>query len=456
LKVLQDDIQDQTPRKPANADGEPSLQEAFKDAYVLIGVSALGVFDMRNFPFDNNVAGVEGQATMLDNLLSNDLISQAATGTGHAVMLMLMILGAIVFGLATLKFEAVPALLLGVLAFGGFGYIDTKLLFARAQDWNTGFIYLEMGTIFLFTLAAKYVVEEKNKKFIRSAFTKYVAPTIVDSIMKDPTKLSLGGERKDLTILFSDIRGFTTFSEKLDAKALSMFLNDYLGIMTKIVFAHDGTLDKYIGDAVMAFWGAPLDQPIHASNATKAAIAMIKALNENRERFLKTYGIEVDIGIGINTGAVSVGNMGSDTNFEYTVIGDHVNLASRLEGLTKAYAAKIVTTRFTLDSIQASGCPIPEHRVIDFVKVKGKHVAVELVQLLPDGISKQNAELFEEGRTLYKAQKWQEAIAKFKAAIEAAGPAGDGTAEVYIERCIEFEKSPPGPDWVGSWEMRTK
>jgi adenylate cyclase len=344
------------------------------------------------------------------------------------------------------------------------GFFDVKILFSQNNiNWNTSLLAIELFSIFVFTLAIKYVKEERNKKFVRGAFAKYVAPAVVDSILKDPAKLTVGGEKKDLTILFSDIRGFTTFSEKMDAKALSSFLNDYLGIMTEIVFANEGTLDKYIGDAIMAFWGAPLDQPRHAENACRAAVQMMQALAQNKDRFREQYGVEVDIGIGLNTGTVSVGNMGSSNNFAYTVIGDHVNLASRLEGLTKYYATSIVTTRFAFDSIKNSGRPEPEHRILDFVKVKGKKKAVELIQVLDRPMSREALEVFEQARQTYRLQKWDDAIGLFKKAndliiVKDGAKFGelDGACAMYIERCEKLKNSPPGPDWDGTWEMDSK
>ena len=454
------DLFNSSPSAPTDgrqlASGSATLS-VLKDAYVLIGVSATGVYDMRAFPFDPNVPGVEGHANILDNLLSGDSLSSATSGKGGGfyILLGLMIFGAFAFGYAMQKLESKQALLLFVVALGGVAVFDTRVLFKNNINWDTGFLGIEIFLIFVLTLAAKYMIEEKNKKFIKSAFSKYVAPSIVDSIMKDPSKLSLGGEKRDLTILFSDIRGFTTFSEQMDAKSLASFLNDYLGIMTKIVFAHDGTLDKYIGDAVMAFWGAPLDQPRHAYNCCMAALAMMRALAENRERFKSQYGVDVAIGIGINTGMVNVGNMGSENNFEYTVIGDHVNLASRLEGLTKAYGVSIVTTRFTLDHVKELGVPLPPHRTLDFVKVKGKKIAVELIQLTEGQLSEIGLKLFEEGKRLYTEQKWDAAIAKFTEANHALG-GGDGPCGVYIERCEEFKKIAPEAAWDGAWEMHSK
>lgn len=444
-------------RIPASA---PDKAGIFKDAYVLIGLTALGVFDMRAFPFDSNTPGVEGHATILDNLLSGDeLITGATSGQGNWMIFLLMTLGAIVFAYFTSKLEAVPALILFIASFGIVALLDQKVLFANNINWNTSFFYLEMMTLFFLTVAAKYVSEERNKKFIRGAFTKYVSPAVVDSILKDPTKLSLGGDKKELTILFSDIRSFTTFSERLDAKQLAKFLNEYLGLMTDIVFKHGGTLDKYIGDAVMAFWGAPLDQPAHANNACKAAAEMLQVLAAHKERFMKDYGIEVNVGIGINSGAVNVGNMGSSTNFSYTVIGDHVNLASRLESLTKYYGAGILTSRFTFEMIQKAGLQPPIHRTLDLVKVKGKKTAVEMIQIFENPVSEDVLKKFEIARSLYSRQKWDEAKAAFAQASEAMthDPAKlDGPCEMYMERCDYFKQNPPGDSWDGSWEMTSK
>jgi adenylate cyclase len=357
------------------------------------------------------------------------------------------------------RLGAVHAIVLFLGMFLVIGVVDFKILFNQNQNWNTVFLYTELITVFLITFAARYFQEEKDKKFIKGAFAKYVAPSIVDSILLDPTKLSLGGEKREMTIMFSDIRSFTTFSEKMDAKALAAFLNDYLGIMTKIVFANRGTLDKYIGDAVMAFWGAPLEDPEHATHACEAAAQMIKALADNRARFKSQYGIDVNIGVGINSGVVNVGNMGSDTNFEYTVIGDQVNLASRVEGITKEYGAEVITTKFTFDCIKKSGKDFPIHRILDDVKVKGKKNAVELIELNPVEYNAEGMKLFKEARVLYHAQKWDEAIAKFEAAdrlLAKSSDTHDGPCETYLERCKNFKEVPPASDWDGSWKMETK
>lgn len=433
--------------------------DVLKDAYLLVGVSALGVFDMRQMPFEENTPGVYGHANILDNLLSGDPLVSSSSSTGSTILFIIMTFGVLLFSYAIERLSAVPALLLILGTFASIGGIDFLYLFPNNENWNTVFLYLEIGTVFILILAAKYVIEERNKKFIRGAFSKYVSPEVVDSILKDPTKLSLGGEKRELTIMFSDIRSFTTFSEKMDAKTLASFLNDYLGIMTGLVYANHGTLDKYIGDAVMAFWGAPLDQPKHATNACKTAVQMLQALEQNVERYKRDYGIDVAVGLGINSGVVNVGNMGSEQNFEYTVIGDRVNLASRMEGLTKKYGVTMVTSRYTFDCITATGDELPHHRILDDVKVKGKKKAVELIQLLERQYPAESLALFAEGRSLYQKQKWDEAISKFeecnKIVKEAFGKA-DGPSEIFIERCQGFKAEPPEADWDGSWEMDSK
>lgn len=436
-----------------------SKTEALKDAVVLIGVSALGVYDIRAFPFDSNTPGVEGHANILDNLLSGDMLTRGEGKTSPIILLLLMVFGALAFAYSTQRLESIPALLLFLFVMGGFTIFDLKVLFENDVNWDSGFFYLEITALFVFTLAVKYVLEERNKKFIKGAFSKYVAPAVVDSILKDPAKLAVGGEKRELSILFSDIRSFTSFSEKMDAKRLAQFLNEYLSEMTEIVFQSEGTLDKYIGDAVMAFWGAPLDQPKHAANACRAAIQMQQALLTLRPRLKEKYDVEVNIGIGINSGSVNVGNMGSDRIFEYTVIGDHVNLASRLEGLTKAYGAGILTTRFTFNCIEAAGEPLPPHRVLDFVKVKGKAQSVELIQVLERDLSAEGLKEFEDARRLYEHQRWDDAIAKFQKANELlrfSPEAEDGPSLMYIDRCKEFKLQPPNADWDGSWTMTSK
>jgi adenylate cyclase len=415
---------------------------------------------MRAFPFDSNTPGVEGHATILDNLLAGDMLISTTAGPGFFWILILMSVGAILIAYMTERLDSVKALLSFIGAMALLGTIDVHFLFTRNQvNWNTSLLLAQLSAIFVFTISAKYVLEERSRKFIKGAFSKYVSAAVVDAIVKNPDKLSLGGDKKDLSILFSDIRGFTTLSEKMDPKALTGFLNTYLTDMTKIVFNTKGTLDKYIGDAVMAFWGAPIDSEDHASQSCEAAIQMQRKLDLERARFKQEFGINVEVGIGINSGVVSVGNMGSNDNLSYTVIGDDVNLASRLEGLTKYYGVKIVTTRQTIERIEAKSKTPPPHRTLDFVKVKGKKQAVEIIQVMEKEYPLQSLSLFQEARGFYAIREWDQAIAKFKQSIEtmhAALGESDGPSEMYLERCEYFKQNPPPSNWDGSWEMTSK
>ena len=337
--------------------------------------------------------------------------------------------------------------------------------------------------------------EEAKKQFLRSAFSRYVPPAVVDGIVADPSQLALGGDKKMLTVLFSDIRGFTTFSERLDAKQLVGFLNHYLGQMTDIVFAHRGTLDKYIGDAVVAFWGAPVGQDDHAVRAINAAIAMQQAVAAMRQAAQESWGIDLHVGIGLTSGVVNVGNMGSPTNFEYTVIGDRVNLASRLESLTKTYGALFLTTDDTLAEIARAGQPLPPHRVVDLVRVKGKHLAVtlgtvqvwlgqfvlawwvassvldsrlaapcstkvtelfldrSLVEVLVAPPDPAHSAGFEAARAQYLAREFAQAQAAFNQLYTSHG---QKLYQLYAARCDHWQTVQPAADWSGEWDMESK
>ncbi len=435
------------------------IKKKLEDAIVLFGVSATGIYDMRAFPFDSNVPGVEGHATGIDNLLAGDALRSANNIQLDWLPVILIVVLGFLFAFFFSKFEAIPSLLIFVAFFSIFGWIDIKVLFERNINLPSALLILEIGLIFILILAIRYILEEQNKKFVKQAFSKYLAPQVVDLVLKDPTKLTVGGERRELTILFSDLRGFTTFSEKLDPKTLSQFLNEYLSEMTEIIFEHEGTLDKYIGDAIMAFWGAPLHQTDHAERAWKAAVAMKKKLEEIAPAFKEKYGMEVSAGIGINSGEVSVGNMGSKRIFEYTVIGDHVNLASRLESLTRLYHCDILSTQYTVDKLPEAFKSQAYYRKVDAVVVKGKTLPVDLIQVSEVPIGDEILKSFIEAQTVFKARKWDEAIALFKqtsAMYEALHKTPDPVVEIFIKRCEEFKKNPPPETWDGAIEMRSK
>ena len=305
------------------------------------------------------------------------------------------------------------------------------------------------------TIEKKRHAQEKEKQVIKGAFQQYLAPSVIDELLKNPDKLKLGGEKKELTIFFSDIRGFTTLSEKLTPEQLVQLLNEYLSEMTDIVLKKNGLVDKYIGDAIMAFWGAPLDNPKHAESAAETVIEMKRKLEELQKNW-KTRGMPVvNIGVGLNTGNVIVGNMGSKQRFDYTVMGDTVNLASRLEGTTKEYGVLSIVSETTYDKIKDKGFVCRE---LDFIKVKGKNKPIKIFELVEkeDAVSaadRKFIKIFEEGLSLYRNRKWDEASDRF---VNALKMKDDLSSKNFIDRCKEYKKNPPPKDWDGSFTMTHK
>ena len=423
--------------------------ENFANKYVLVGVTAVDLHDSQVTPVSagREMAGVEIHANAMATILENKyLVSESKLFTLFTLF---------AFTLLAVATAHWPIAWLWLVIYIIYSFVSFDLGIIR----NLIYTPLAIILVNIASLIMRFLSERSQKEYIRKAFSYYLSDSVLKEILKDPSKLKLGGERKEITVLFTDIAGFTSISEKMDPVDLAKLLNDYLTRMTNIVFANKGVLDKYIGDAVMAFWGAPLDQPLHAFNACNSAIQMMRKLNEMKPLFKTKYDIEVNIGIGINSGPVSVGNMGSERIFEYTVIGDHVNLASRLEGLTKHYGVPIITTRFTCDAIQKSEKPLPPHRTLDHVKVKGKKNVVELIQVLEQDYCQPGLDSFEKGRQLYTAQKWDSASEKFKEASElfrSVNHLEDETCQVYLYRCATFKETPPNADWDGSWEMVSK
>jgi len=299
-----------------------------------------------------------------------------------------------------------------------------------------------------------YVTEEKSRKWITSVFGKYVSPVVIDNLIKNPDKIKLGGEKRNITIFFSDIRGFTPIAEQLNPEDLVRLLNDYLSEMTSIIRKDQGLVDKYMGDAIMAFWGAPLDQPNHAIMACSSSLQMMDKLKELQKKW-KNEGIpSFDIGIGINSGHAIVGNMGSSKRFDYTAIGDNVNLASRIEGLNKFFGTNIIITENTHKVIKNNF----ESRKLDIVKVKGKKKTILIYELLSKkgNLNKKQhdfIQLYEEGLNLYLKKEWKLAIKSFQTALKLKD---DNATNIFITRCQNFIKNPPPKDWDGVWEMDIK
>jgi adenylate cyclase len=313
-----------------------------------------------------------------------------------------------------------------------------------------------MLTVFgLYALNTAYgfFAETRNKRQMTKLFGQYVPPELAAEMSKDPAHYTMDGQSRDMTVLFSDIRGFTNFSEKLPPAELAEVLNAYLTTMTRIIQQHQGTIDKYIGDAIMAFWNAPIDLSDHATRAVRTALDMQAALPQLNREFAARGWPEVKIGIGVNTGRMSVGNMGSEFRMSYTVMGDAVNLGSRLEGVTKQYGVGILVTQPTVEAD-----PVHAFMKVDEVRVKGKETPVAIyVPLgakseLNDAVRQDQAD-FEAAFAHYQAQDWDAAEAVLRA-LDARAPRP--LYDVYLERIAHFREAPPSNDWDGVYVYTTK
>jgi adenylate cyclase len=317
------------------------------------------------------------------------------------------------------------------------------------------FPLLTLGLCYLTILMYHVIFEQSQQRALKGALSQYLSPGVMEEVVRDPSAIKLGGEKREMTVLFSDIRGFTSFSETLDPEKLVRILNLYLTRMSDIIFKNEGTIDKYMGDAIMAFWGAPKTQPDHARMACLTGLEMMEELKKlNLE--LEQEGIpKLNMGIGLNTGPMSVGNMGSSRRFDYTVMGDSVNLGSRLEGLNKEYGTNLIVSESTL----AMAGEDMRARFLDLVAVKGKKEPAAVYELISvDGKLDPEREAalaaYEQGVERYKMGDYAGALPHFEEALRLNGH--DGASAVYVERCRELAENPPPADWDGVYVMTHK
>jgi adenylate cyclase len=302
-------------------------------------------------------------------------------------------------------------------------------------------------TLFLFNMWYAYFFEARGKRQLAGLFGEYVPPELVEEMSRHPDSFTMESQSRELTVLFSDVRDFTSISEGLGAAELSELMNEYLSAMTRVIYDHRGTVDKYIGDAIMAFWGAPIHDHDHARNGLFAALRMVARLRTLSKQFRERGWPELRIGIGINTGEMHVGNMGSRYRRAYTVMGDGVNLGSRLEGLTKSYGVSIIVSRETRDAVPEIG-----YRELDRVRVKGRHKPVSIYEPLGprEGLEDQvrdELKFYRQAVKLYRAQNWELAELQF-VNLTKRSPKRTLYA-LYIERIKHFRKNPPPADWDG-------
>ncbi len=415
------------------------------DKFVLVGTTAAGLFDFRATPFSSTCPGVEVNATLIDNLMAQDpLVYDIHTEIG--ITYTLVIVGGLVLTLLLVHAPPLAGGVTGIVIMAGILGANHVFLFLNNKQAGVTFPLISLLGIFILVTTLNLFREGRDKRYIQRAFGHYVSPRVVDQLMADPTTLSLTGEQRELTIMFSDIRDFTTISESMDSRDLGAFMNEYLTIMSDIVMKHNGTVDKFIGDAIMAFWGAPAHDSQHGINAAKTALAMLEKLREMQGVWIHRNLPFIDMGVGINTGLVSVGNFGSKNRFDYTVMGDAVNLASRLEGANKNYGTNIIVSEFTKKAIgDGFFC-----RYVDRVRVKGKEEAVEIYEPLVTGTPPKamadEVQAFERAVRAYQQQQFKGALAAMETLYQTSPQL---LYQTYIHRIQGYMKHPPPPDWDG-------
>jgi len=346
---------------------------AFAGKLVFVGTTAAGAYDRYASPFDGGVAGVELHGTIADNILSSEYMRRARPSVDYAYAAGAGIAGGLAATLLPVALSAVVvALVVGGLLMWLTSVVGDGLWIGAVVPATAAAVAVFGG------VAWRYFVEDREKRHVRRLFGRYVSNDVIDQLMADPTLVRLGGQKRDMTVLFSDIRGFTAASERATPEAVVGQLNEYFGAMVEVLFRHQGTLDKFVGDMVMGLFGAPLTDDQHADHAVSAALDMTRTLDRLNETWRREGRPELNIGIGINSGEMIAGNIGSEAIMSYTVIGDAVNLGSRLESLNKEYGTRIIISEATRSLLRA---PV-ETRPIGEVKVKGRAQPVQIYEVL--------------------------------------------------------------------------
>ncbi len=421
-----------------------------KGKILFVGATALGIYDMRVTPFSGNTPGVELHATVADDIISDRYIRQ---GGMEALidMAFIVVMGALAYFLTTRLHlsSSIPATILLLAAYLWFTFYMFKggHWLSMIYPIMSAFIAVLVGSSF------RYLVLERAAREMRTMFSSYLSPALVARLEKDPEAAKIGGDSKEVTVLFTDIKGFTSFSEAHPPQEVVSRLNGYLGAMVQVIEQHDGTIDKFIGDGIMAYWGAPLAQPDHA----KLAIDCIKAIHERMKELRVQWeadGVEAfTIRGGIQSGEVVAGNVGlAGKKMEYTVIGDTVNQAARFEGTAKFYGVTYLVGEETYRRTRE----ICRYRELDKIRVVGKHLPVTIYEPL-EGLSKLDdvmARRFEAALVLYRSREWEQAQAAFKAVLDVAPD--DKPSRIYFERCDYFNQNPPPDDWDGVFNRAEK
>lgn len=424
---------------------------ALKGKAVLVGVTLLGEFDQVVTPLEHLTAGLYTHATLLSNVLAGHALTRSWSFLWLEVLFLFA--SALLYALWFPRLNVGVKIAVALAVIGGW-FLAAQVAFDHGHLLATLMPCVGSALCAQAVILVGYFTTDREKGRLKGAFSHYLSGSVMEHVLAHPEQLALGGQKKELTVLFSDIRGFTTLAERMAPEALVKFINSYLTPMTGIVLDEAGTLDKYIGDAVMAFWGAPLEQPDHALRACRAALRFVERMEALKAGWRAQGLPEFDIGVGINSGPMIVGNMGSDVRFDYTVMGDAVNLASRLEGTNKDYGTRLMMSEAThaqvKDQVRA--------RRLGAVRVKGKRKPVRIYELRGLGTAfgpeAEAIARFEAAVDLFAAQKFDEAMEGFRATL-AAWPE-DGPSLRYLEEIEVLKQRPPGPGWDGVYASMTK
>ena len=431
-------------------------RDTFKDKIVLIGATVDELHDLFSTPFyiageETLTPGVEIHANFIQSVLDQKFIRVVDNYYVYVVTFIFTLLIAFLIKKTKPLFGVLSAVVIG----GGY-FIGNIIIFTRV-DLLVNFIIPVggIGLAFVGCNTYQYFSEQKEKMYIRSVFKHYLAEDVVESVLRDSDALTFGGQRRHLTVLFSDIRSFTSYSERYTPEEVVSILGEYLTEMVKIIFRYGGMLDKFVGDEIMAVFGAPYYMEDHAQKASSAALDMIRALDRLKERWSQEGREAFDIGIGINTGDMIVGNLGSKQIFDYTVIGDAVNLGARLEGINKIYKTtnNIIISEFTKNELSDAFVT----RELDSVRVKGKAKPIAIFELVGERevivYSEDLLRHYSQGLAAYKNREWERAIQEYKKVLLIQD---DDVSRMYIKRCRHFMKNPPGEGWDGVFTLKTK
>lgn len=424
--------------------------DAFKNKIVLVGATAINLHDnqITAVSAGHPMSGVEIHANAIQTILQNKYLVDENKLMTIATIWIISLLTCVLMAFIPIL-PATIIVILSVIAYLIYSFIS----FDHGTIRNIVFPVFAIITSYVALALYRYFVEYNQRRFLRKAFSLYVSPAVLDEIINHPQALSLGGTRREMTVFFADIAGFTSISERVPPDELSFMLNQYLTRVSQIIFAHKGVIDKFMGDAIMAFWNAPLYDKNHALNACKVALETEDEIKIIRREWQHLDVKNFSVRIGINTGEMVVGNMGSDMLFDYTVLGDHVNLGARLEGINKEYGTKIMISQYTYEQVEDDVVV----RFLDTVAVKGKRNGVNIYELRaigkPTDEEKVFLNAFEDARKLYEKGKFKEAQAAFMA-LQKDYP-HDGPIKTFLKRCEEYIENPP-EDWDGIYHATSK